>query len=200
MPLELQPLDNRKYADLLEEALVRIPVHNPEWTNFNKSDPGVTIIELWAFLTESLLYRVNQIPDRNRRKFLSLLGVPLQPATSSRGIVTISNKSTLPLTLNDGLEVRAGQIPFLTDSGLDVLPLEAQMYYKSTIDSPSPELRAYYSQLYSPLLKVMGRNEALPQLYETAPFPQRGNEGVDLGQAAADRSLWIALTSTAKYR
>src|SRR6266487_5142746 len=141
MPLELQPIDNRKYADLLEEALARIPIHNPEWTNFNKCDPGVTIIELWAFLTESLLYRVNQIPDRNRRKFLSLLGVPLQSATPSRGLITITNKSASLQTntfFNDGVEVRAGQIPFRTEEGLDVLPIEAQMYYKHKLDNSSP--------------------------------------------------------------
>jgi hypothetical protein len=93
MPLELQPIDNRKYADLLEEALVRIHVHNPEWTNFNKSDPGVTIIELWAFLTESLLYRVNQIPDRNRHRGMAAYrrphergfrGCRTRPTTSTR--------------------------------------------------------------------------------------------------------------------
>jgi hypothetical protein len=196
VPLELQPIDNRKYVDLLEEALVRIPVHNPEWTNFNKSDPGVTIIELWAFLTESLLYRVNQIPERNRRKFLSLLGIPLQPATPSRGLITISNQrgQLEPITtLNDGVEVRAGQIPFRTAKGLDILPIEAQMYYKHKIANPSPTQLAYYTQLYSPYLRITGQSDALPLLYETLPFPQRENTGIDLGRDTVDHSLWIAL-------
>src|SRR5947199_10213450 len=92
MPLELQPIDNRKYADLLEAALARVPVHNPEWTNFNASDPGVTLLELFAFLSESVIYRANLIPDRNRLKFLSLLGVPLQPASAARGLVTFANE------------------------------------------------------------------------------------------------------------
>src|SRR5688572_31262910 len=92
MPLTVPAIDNRSYQELRDEALARIPVHNPEWTNFNRSDPGVTLIEVFAFLTESLLYRCNQIPERNRRKFLSLLGIPLQPAASSRGIVTFSNE------------------------------------------------------------------------------------------------------------
>ena len=77
----------------VDEALARIPIHNPDWTNFNESDPGVTLLELFAFLTESLLYRANQIPERNRRAFLSLLGVPLKPATAAQGIVTLSNDS-----------------------------------------------------------------------------------------------------------
>src|SRR5438094_10468519 len=92
MPLPAPPLiDDRDYDQLVQETLARIPVHNPEWTNFNESDPGVTLIELFAFLTENLLYRCNQIPERNRRKFLSLLGIPLQPAASAHGLVTFSN-------------------------------------------------------------------------------------------------------------
>ena len=91
MPLSIPTLDDRRYQDLLNEALARIPVHNPEWTNFNRSDPGVTLVEVFAFLTESLLYRANQIPERNRRKFLKLLGVPLQPASAASGLVAFSN-------------------------------------------------------------------------------------------------------------
>src|SRR2546422_2735397 len=116
MPLQIPILDDRRYQQLLDEALARIPVYTPEWTNFNRSDPGVTLIEVFAFLTENLLYRANQIPERNRRKFLSLLGVPLQPTTSAVGIVTINNERG-PLTtetLNSGIEVRAGQVPFRT--------------------------------------------------------------------------------------
>src|SRR5215218_5041373 len=128
MPLTIPALDDRKYQDLLDEALARIPIHNPEWTNFNKSDPGVTLIEVFSFLTENLLYRSNQIPERNRRKFLTLLGIPLRPATSARGLVTFANERgpLRTITLNDGLEVRAGQLPFRTARGLDVLPVEAQ--------------------------------------------------------------------------
>jgi predicted phage baseplate assembly protein len=134
MPLTIPTLDTRRYEDLLDEALARIPVHNPEWTNFNRSDPGVTLIEVFAFLTESLLYRANQIPERNRRKFLSLLGVPLQPASSARGLVTFSNDRgpLQAVTLNQGIEVRSGEIPFRTERGLDVLPIEAPVRRRSS--------------------------------------------------------------------
>src|SRR5215210_1204270 len=100
MPLTVPVISDRKYQNLLDEALARIPVHNPEWTNFNRSDPGVTLVELFAFLTENLLYRSNLIPERNRLKFLSLLGVPLQPASSARGLVVFSNTANgTPTTL-----------------------------------------------------------------------------------------------------
>src|SRR5215216_8068473 len=108
MPLEVPTIDARSYQELLDEVLARIPVHNPEWTNFNKSDPGVTLVEVFAFLTETLLYRCNQIPERNHRKFLSLLGVPLEPPSYARGLVEfINDRGPLStIVLNAGIEVR----------------------------------------------------------------------------------------------
>ena len=76
MPLNLPNLDDRTYADLVVEALSLIPSYAPEWTNYNPSDPGITLIELFAYLTELLLYRQNRITDTNLRAFLRLLNGP----------------------------------------------------------------------------------------------------------------------------
>ncbi len=197
MPLNLPPIDNRKYQQLLDEALARISIHNPEWTNFNKADPGVTLLELFAFLTESLLYRANQIPERNRYKFLQLLGVPLQPASSARGMVVLRNERGGPpqaLTLTDGVEVRAGKVPFRTERGLDVLPVEAAFFYKRSV-TPEARVKAYYSQLYASFTATQPPPAPVDQLkfYETTPFSPRGTEPLDLGAQALDQALWVAL-------
>jgi len=73
MPLPLINLDDRTYADLVEEAIALIPTEAPEWTDHNPSDTGIVLIELLAWLTEMVLYRANQIPDPNQAAFLSLL-------------------------------------------------------------------------------------------------------------------------------
>ncbi len=193
MPLQIPTIDDRRYQQLLDEALARIPVYTPEWTNFNKSDPGVTLIEVFAFLTENLLYRSNQIPERNRRKFLQLLGIGLKPASSARGLVSFTNDRG-PLetvTLGRDLEVRAGQVPFRTTEGLDVLPIEAQLFYKREVTNPPDRLRAYYNQLYASFLKP--QLSATAQLYETATFPIPGGAALDVGRESVDGSLWIAL-------
>ena len=192
-PLPVPAVDTRSYQELVDEALARIPVHNPEWTNFNRSDPGVTLIELFAFLTESLIYRANQIPERNRRKFLSLLGVPLKPASSARGIVTLTNERgpDRPITLARGLELRAGEVPFRTERGLDVLPLESRVYYKRTLRVQPDELVELYRQLYASYTEGDEAPEEL-RLYETVPFTVEGGP-VDLAADTPDRSLWIAL-------
>ncbi|MBE9002403.1 MULTISPECIES: baseplate J/gp47 family protein [unclassified Nostoc] len=73
MTLPLPNLDDRSYANLLEEAISQIPLEYPEWTDHNPTDTGIILIELLAWLTEMVLYRVNQIPDDNYASFLSLL-------------------------------------------------------------------------------------------------------------------------------
>lgn len=79
MPLQLPNLDDRRYNDLVAEALTRIPTYFPDrdnapgWTNYNPSDPGITLIELFAYLADMLLYRLNRVTDDNTRKFLKLL-------------------------------------------------------------------------------------------------------------------------------
>ncbi|HEX5164225.1 MAG TPA: hypothetical protein VFV93_02415, partial [Thermomicrobiales bacterium] len=105
MPLQAPLLDTTSFEQLLAEARRRIPGHTPEWTNFaGESDPGITIVELFAFLTDSLLYRANRVPERNYIKYLQLLGIPLQPAAAARGIATIGNERgpAAPLPLDRG--------------------------------------------------------------------------------------------------
>jgi hypothetical protein len=192
--LAVPALDSRTYQDLVDEALARIPVHNPEWTNFNRSDPGVTLVELFAFLTESLIYRANQIPERNRRAFLALLGVPIQPPSSARGIVTVRNErgERRALTLARGLEVRAGAVPFRTELGLDALPVEGRVFFKRVIQNPRAEVVELYRQLYASFRE----GEEAPgdiQLYETVPLRPGELGGVDIVEETIDRSLWIAL-------
>jgi hypothetical protein len=209
MPLTVPTLDFRRYDQLREEALARVPVHTPEWTNFNESDPGVTLVDMFAFLTESLIYRANLIPERNRLKFLGLLGVALQPGESARGFVTISNErgALQTVTLNGDLEVRAGPVPFRTELGLDVLPIETQLFYKRVVPNAPPDVLAYYRELYLSYLGGQSLDTTAPLLYETTPFPPPAAGGSAAGgggpaggsaagvnlSATVGRSLWIAL-------
>ncbi|HEY9861897.1 MAG TPA: baseplate J/gp47 family protein [Candidatus Obscuribacterales bacterium] len=73
MPLPLPNLDDHDYADLVEMAQSLIPSECPEWTDHNPSDTGIILIELFAWLTELLLYQVNQVPDQSQEVFLHLL-------------------------------------------------------------------------------------------------------------------------------
>lgn len=200
MPLTVPTLDNRTYPDLVREALARIPVHNPAWTNFNDSDPGVTLIQLFAFMTETLLYRANQIPERNRKKFLQLLGIPLRAAQAARGFVTIRNERgpLTPTTISANLDVRAGAVPFRTERSLEVLPIEGRVFFKELLPTPTTEEEQAeldtYRLLYADLLTD---DTVEPAFYRTTPLPPPAGDGalpvVDLLEATPDHCLWIAL-------
>jgi Baseplate J-like protein len=73
MPLQLPNLDDRSYDDLVQEAIALIPAYAPDWTNYNPSDPGITLIELFAYLSEILIYRLNRVTAANQYAFLKLL-------------------------------------------------------------------------------------------------------------------------------
>ena len=191
MPIQLPNLDDRNYRQLADEMLARVPVHTPEWTQFGEADPGGTLLELFAFLGENLLYRANQIPERNRLKFLQLLNLPLQPATPARAMVTVSNARG-PLateTLSAGLVLKAGQIPFQTERGLEVLPLEGQAFFKRPLNNPDAALLGAYRDLFRSYYPE--RADAPITLYETVALDV--NQGMTLAANRLDGVLWIAL-------
>jgi predicted phage baseplate assembly protein len=88
MPLPAPDLDDRKFQDLVDEAKRLIPRYCPEWTNHNVSDPGVALIELFAWMSEMVLYRVNQVPDRLYVHFLNLVGIEPFPPSVARTDLT----------------------------------------------------------------------------------------------------------------
>lgn len=198
MPLEVPKIDDRNYQQILNETLTRIPVHNPEWTNFNDSDPGITLVQLFAFMTDNLLYRANLIPERNRIKFLRLLGIPMQPPAAAEGFIKfINTRGPLEtITLNPGLEVYSGQVPFRSLNGLDVLPIEGQVYYKGIPTLTEPEYQDA-EKLYKTLYASLDRPGVDLILYETKqllePSSSSDRPVLNLAEDTIDRCLWIAL-------
>jgi len=77
MSIPIPDLDDISFDDLMKEALSLIPIYNKEWTNHNPTDPGITLLELFAWLSEMVIYRVNRVPDESYINFLKLLaGAP----------------------------------------------------------------------------------------------------------------------------
>jgi hypothetical protein len=197
--IQVPALDDRSFDQLVSEARARIPVHTPEWTNLNLSDPGITLIDLFAFLTENLLYRSNRIPEANRLKFLSMLGISLEPPSPGVGLVTISNDKA-PVTQREslpaGTPVQAGQVPFQTKTPLDVLPVTAAAYYKKP-QALGAATEAQYKLIYQTFLQT---STDVLTFYQPVsldpPVTGKPDPVVDLGDpvnGTIDRSLWIAL-------
>jgi hypothetical protein len=96
----------------------------------------------------------------------------------------------LTQTLSADLEVRAGNLPFRTALGLDVLPVESRVFFKRPVAEASPELLDYYRLLYASYQREL---PLTPNLYETVALDPAVVDLVDLQADTVDRSLWIAL-------
>jgi hypothetical protein len=195
MPLEIPQIGDSNYQAILNEAISRIRVHNPEWNNHNDSDPGITLLQLFSFMTENILYRANLIPERNRVKFLKLLGIPMQPASAATGIIVFANEKgpSETITLDADLEVLAGKVSFRTKDAVDVLPVEPQVYYKRKVESVSEELKTLYQLTYGDR-----QSSTEPVFYETTRLAPPVDANLiaifDIGaNMVVDHSLWLAL-------
>ncbi len=106
MPLPAPDLDDRRFQDLVDEAKRLVMRRCPEWTDHNVSDPGVTLIETFAYMTDQLLYRLNRVPDRLHLTFLDLVGLHMLPPTPARAGVTfwLSSPGRTTLTVNAGTQ------------------------------------------------------------------------------------------------
>ena len=83
MTLELQPLDDLRFQDLVTQARKRIALRCPEWDEHNVSDPGITLIEQFASMIEMLGYRIDRIPERLHIALLRLLDIELAPPVAA---------------------------------------------------------------------------------------------------------------------
>src|SRR5579871_5063447 len=88
MPLVAPNLDTRNFEQILAEVRRRIPTFTPEWTDLNDSDPGMTLAQLFAFMTEQLAFQINQVPDKGLVTFLQMVGIELHPAVPAAADVT----------------------------------------------------------------------------------------------------------------
>ena len=106
MPIQAPNLDDLRFQkDLVDEARKRIIHYCPEWTDYNVSDPGITLIELFAWMTEMMVYRFNRVPEINYIKFLEMLGFNQQPASNASTILSFYLSVDLPLSPDDDLTV-----------------------------------------------------------------------------------------------
>lgn len=132
MSLPAPNLDDRRFQQLVDEAKRFVQQRCPEWSDHNVSDPGVTLIEAFAHMTDQLIYRLNRVPEKNYLAFLDLIGVKLFPASAARAGLTfwLSAPREAELRLREGTEVSTvstGQddrVVFATDRELAIVPCE----------------------------------------------------------------------------
>jgi hypothetical protein len=120
MSLPTPKLDDRNWDSLVEEARRRIAVKCPNWTDFNPSDPGMMLVDLVAWMTETVLYRLNQVPKLNYIKFLDLIGARPSPAQPARTWVFFEASEDITESVKKGTRISTrpqggtGPITFVT--------------------------------------------------------------------------------------
>ncbi len=151
-------LDDRTFDDLVEDCLLRIPRYCPEWTDHNLSDPGITLIELFAWLTDQMLLRFNQVPRKNYVAFLEVLGIRLQAPAPAQTDLTFYLSTDLPevYTIPIGVEVatlrtdNTEAIVFSTDEDLVIgKPSLRHLLCSQTVEDLPQALRERGTQVWT---------------------------------------------------
>jgi len=205
MPIRPPNLDDRRFDDLVEELIARIPAHTPEWTDPRSGDPGRTLIDLFAWLGDTLLYRANLIPERQRLAFLRLLGVPMRPAIAAQGIVSLEIDNLK--AINDPILLRSetihplatltGAVPFETRQEITVHPVQVAVYCKQRLSTDQIKKLTPVVEQLQEFHNLGNQTKAVP--YVTTPVFSGGQmerDGLSVKERTIDRSLWLALLST----
>ncbi|MCC7052822.1 MAG: putative baseplate assembly protein [Gemmatimonadaceae bacterium] len=180
----LPVIDNRRYDDLFTELRTRIPRYTPEWTDFNDSDPGITLVQLFAWLGDMLLYRMGQVPELNYLKFLELLGIELRAAEPAIAEITfpLAAAATQPFVIiprrtQVTAEAPGSPAPVVFETDRAITAIAARLSSVQAFDGFAFEdlSAANTSALesFAPFGNAAGIDSALYLGFETAaPFPQ----------------------------
>lgn len=170
MPLEAPDLDVRTFEQLVQAARLRIPRYTPEWTDFNDSDPGMTLVQLFAWFTETLLYEMNRIPDRNYIKLLQLLNIELRPAQPAVAHLTFfpqAGADVQPVARGTQITAQPADsglpLIFEIQAGLDLvrLPLAEVQVFDGAVYSSQAAANATAGSSFRPLGWIPQVNNAL---------------------------------------
>jgi predicted phage baseplate assembly protein len=171
MPIPLPNLDDRRWADLVEEGRSLIPLYSPEWTDHNASDPGITLLELFAWVAEMDIYQANRIPDRHKLKFLELVGIAPAPPSAARAVLALQLQPG-----NPNLDLPAG-VEFMGTDPAGVATSFRSLHATTVIDLNLQAVQSFDGAAYQDLTARRQRGQPLSLM---GAIPSAG-AGVYLG-------------------
>ncbi len=191
MSLQTPNLDDRKFQDIVSEARSKIPLYCPNWTDYNLSDPGITIIELFAWMVDMLLYRLNRVPEKNYIKFMDMIGIRLEPPNPAKVNVTFRLSTPQPeqVTIPQGTEIATVRtetqdaISFTTDYDFSIV-LPGLSYALTAVDDK-----------YTDILSPLNNPDRTVSVFQEVP---QENDALYLGYAEdlASHTLLLSVQST----
>ena len=179
MPLLPPNLDDRDFDQLMEAARAVIARVCPEWTDLTPGDPGITLLEVFAHLTEVMIYRLNRVPEKAYVEFLRLIGVRLEPPAAAGVMLRFSmpRPAERPVDIPRGTRATVGRAesgasaPVFSTARAARIPAG-----ETTIDVPAHDCERVSGEL-------AGIGTGLPGLWITAshaPMVAATSEGLDL--------------------
>ena len=161
MPLPLPNLDDRTFDDLINAAKQRIAQSTQnKWTDLSPGDPGMTLLELYAYLTDVMIYRLNRLPDKIYVALLNLLGVTLRPPSAANVTLefTLVGKVDRDVSIPRGTRVASNK---LDTRGQQVVFRTAQQLIIPKGEKKARVLAYHYEQVEGELL---GYSSGMPGL------------------------------------
>jgi hypothetical protein len=128
-------LDDERFAEIAERARLKAPEYFPPWTNLNMHDPGVTLIELFAWLTEQQRFHLDQ--SEAAAPFLPLLGIAPRRATAAATEITLEGGFP-PRLIPAGTPLFAEDVRFETEDDANYTgnPLTVRVIQRETMNTP----------------------------------------------------------------
>jgi hypothetical protein len=193
MPILLPRLDDRRFDDLVRDGIAHAQEACPTWTDFTAGDPGVTLVEVFAFITDALLYRLNRVPPKLQLALLNLVGVDLQPP-SAASVDLVFRRADGADPKQQALTVAAGSTVATSDGSAEfVVPAAVTI----AADATEATARALHCQVVEG--EKLGESKGIPGqsfVVQRPPVIAPSKDGLDfmLGVQAdergAGRSVW----------
>lgn len=100
---------------VMDRIREEIPRMHPGWTDFNIHDPGITILEMFAWMRQVQMYQASRIGAGHRKKYVGLLGLQQIRRTPGHTLLTVNAPEGR--YIEQGSRFYADQICFETREG-----------------------------------------------------------------------------------
>ena len=192
-------LDDRDWRAIKDSLIKEIPKRCPEWTDWNVSDPGITLIELFSLGIEELIYRLNQVLPKHMKEYLNMIGVTLTPPSVSKAMefFKLSAAQTFDVYLRKGFEIATAgsgedQVIFTTDEDLTI---HAAKIYKCLgyQDGAFSDFTSYADGsmgAFNPLSKLLAVGDILYLAYQENNYFEKLIVSIDTPRTGSLEGVW----------
>lgn len=126
-------LNDKTYEERINEAVASIPIYTDEWTNYNPSDPGITIIENLSLFETLQQENINELPIQVKANLLKMAG--FVPAKGKCARLYVQPKGVQKsFVIPKGHRFYAYDMPFEATKPITVNPIEITGVFNKTED------------------------------------------------------------------